>query len=204
MLAEKLNPAPARASAGESRFVLEDVPWWAYVALRDALDHRAGLKMTYLEGTLELMSPSDAHEEAKKVIARLVETWAVEKNVDLRGFGSTTFRREAKKRGLEPDECYILGPLPEDGVPDIAIEVIVSNPLVDKMAVYAGLGVREVWARHVEAGTLQIHHLMGDQYEPVARSQVVPELDIGQLSSLVKLGGNQTALVRAYQAALRG
>src|SRR5438105_11349888 len=48
---------------GERRFVLYDVPWWTYVALRDAMDERhPGLKMTYLEGALELMSPSDLHE----------------------------------------------------------------------------------------------------------------------------------------------
>ena len=35
--------------------------------------------------------------------------------------------------------------LEEDGVPDIAIEVVVTSGLVDKMAVYAGLGVPEVW-----------------------------------------------------------
>src|SRR5450432_4652687 len=46
----------------------------------------------------------------------------MERDVDLRGFGGTTFRREAKERGLEPDECYKLGKLEEDGVPDIAIE----------------------------------------------------------------------------------
>src|SRR5262245_7019325 len=139
MLASKLEPEAPRSSEGERRFVVHDVPWWTYVALRDALDHRGSLKMTYLEGALELMSPSTLHEDAKTIIARLIEVWAMERNVDLRGFGGATFRREAKQRGLEPDECYKLGKLDEDGVPDIAVEVIVSSGLVDKMAVYAGL-----------------------------------------------------------------
>ena len=98
----------------EPRFVLRGVPWWTYVALRDALDDQSGLKMTYLHGTLELMSPSTLHEDAKKIIARLIEVWAMEHNVDLRGFGGATFRREAKERGLEPDECYVLGDLVAD------------------------------------------------------------------------------------------
>ncbi|HEX3481791.1 MAG TPA: hypothetical protein VHT91_42555 [Kofleriaceae bacterium] len=42
----------------EARFVLWGVPWWTYVVLRDALEDHAGLKLTYLEGTLELMRPS--------------------------------------------------------------------------------------------------------------------------------------------------
>src|SRR5262245_25809532 len=113
--------SPAPRTVDERRFVLYGVPWWTYVALRDALDENAGLKMTYLEGTLELISPSSLRADARTIIARLVEVWAMERDVDLRGFGGTTFRREAKERGLEPDECYKLGPLANDGVPDIAI-----------------------------------------------------------------------------------
>ncbi|HKE16019.1 MAG TPA: Uma2 family endonuclease, partial [Kofleriaceae bacterium] len=118
--AEQVEP---RGGEAERRFVLEDVPWWAYVALRDALED-SGTRMTYLEGRLELMSPSDTHEEEKKLVARLLEAWGDELGVDLRGFGSTTFRREAERRGLEPDECYTVGPRAKDAVPHIAIEIV--------------------------------------------------------------------------------
>jgi Uma2 family endonuclease len=198
-------PSPSQVSAGaaepERRFVLYGVPWWTYVALRDALDE-TGLKMTYLEGTLELMSPSTLHEDAKKMIARLVEVWAMERDVDLRGFGGATFRREAKERGLEPDECYKLGPLPDEGVPDIAIEVIVTSGLVDKMAVYAGLGVPEVWTWR-PAGSIVVHRLVDTAYELRDRSVCLPDLDLAELSRFVRPGESQTGLAKAYQAALR-
>lgn len=189
---------------GESRFVLHGVPWATYVALRDALDDRAGLKMTYLDGTLELVSPSTLHEEAKTIIARLIEVWAMERDVDLRGFGGATFRREAKQRGLEPDECYKLGKLEDDAVPDIAIEVIVTNELVDKMAVYAGLGVLEVWEWRPTTSSISIYRLVGESYERRDRSGVLPDLDLAQLSTFVRPGENQTRLAKAYRAALRG
>jgi len=191
---------PERA---EQRFVLHDVPWWTYVALRDALDEVSRVRMTYLEGTLELMSPSLLHEDAKKIIARLVEAWAVDHRIDLNGFGSTTFRREAKARGLEPDECYKLGAIAEDGVPDIAIEVIVSNPLVDKLAVYAGLGVAEVWTWHADHAALVVHRLIDGAYEARERSEIVPALDLALLARFVRPGESQTQLVIAYQAELR-
>jgi Uma2 family endonuclease len=187
----------------ESRFVLYGVPWWTYVALRDALDDHAGLKMTYLHGTLELMSPSTLHEDAKTIIARLIEVWAMERDVDLRGFGGATFRKEAKERGLEPDECYKLGKLDDDAVPDIAIEVTVTSGLVDKMAVYAGLGVPEVWEWRPSTGTIAVHRLVRDAYERRERSEVLPDLDITQLSTFVCPGENQTQLAKAYQAVLR-
>lgn len=192
-----------RSKDAEERFVLHGVPWWTYVALRDALDDQSGLKMTYLCGTLELMSPSTLHEDAKKIIARLIELWAMERDVDLRGFGGATFRREAKERGLEPDECYKLGKLDEDAVPDIAIEVIVSSGLVDKMAVYAGLGVPEVWEWRPTSGALVVHRLIGETYERRDRSEVLPDLDVAQLSTFVRPGESQTQLAKAYQAALR-
>ncbi len=159
--------------------------------------------MTYLEGTLELMSPSTLHEDAKKIIARLVEVWAMERDVDLRGFGGATFRREAKERGLEPDECYKLGKLEENGVPDIAIEVIVSSGLIDKMDVYRGLAVPEVWEWSPASGVIVVHRLVAGRYERRDRSGILSDLDLVQLSGFVQPGESQTRLAKAYQAALR-
>ena len=75
--------------------------------------------MTYLEGILELRTTSPEHERLKKIIARLIEAFVEEADIDLNGYGSATFRRKAAARGLEPDECYSLGELGE--APDIAI-----------------------------------------------------------------------------------
>src|SRR5438874_695865 len=109
---------PFAAGSAEERLLVPNVPWSTYVVLRDSLDLQGSqLRMTYCEGTLELMSPSDDHEETKKVIARLVEAYGDEMNLDLIGRGSTTFREEAKKRGLEGDESYSLAPKAE--VPDL-------------------------------------------------------------------------------------
>jgi Uma2 family endonuclease len=201
MVAVTTLTAPAEAGL-ERRFVLHGVPWWTYVALRDALDDQSGLKMTYLRGTLELMSPSTLHEDAKKIIARLIEAWAMERDVDLRGFGGATFRAEAKERGLEPDECYKLGAL-DDGVPDIALEVIVTSGLIDKMAVYAGLGVPEVWEWRPGAPAIIVHRLVGAAYQVRPRSEVLPELDLVELSGFIQPGESQTRLAKAYQASLR-
>ena len=59
--------------------------------------------MTYLEGSLEIMSPSRRHEVEKKQIARLLELFCLERDIPLYGYGSTTFRKEEHERGLEPD-----------------------------------------------------------------------------------------------------
>ena len=186
----------------EKRFVLRNVPWHLYVSLHDSLELAgSGARMTYLEGTLELMSPSETHEDYKTILARLLEAYAEESDVDLNGRGSTTFREEAKERGLEPDECYSIGPF--TGRPDLAIEVQLSQPLLDKLKVYEGLGIREVWVW--QRTHLVIHALAGsgNGYDAVERSVALPHLDVALLASFVRLGESQTKLVKAYRAALR-
>ena len=134
----------------------DNVAWRDYVILREALD-TPGLRMTFLDGRLELMSPSRAHERNNTIIARLIETYAFLLRVPLDGYGSTTFRSEAKQRGAEPDECWVREKELEEGeFPQIVLEVIETSPLLDKLAVYDGFGVDEVWI--FERGAFAIHH----------------------------------------------
>lgn len=183
--------------AGEARIVLNDVPWSTYLVLRDSV-RDAHTRMTYLRGRLEIMSPSREHETDKKLIARLLELFCLERDIPLFGYGSTTFRREDKERGLEPDECYCRG---EDrDMPDVALEVIASSGILDKLEVYAGLGVREVWL--YEAGAFRVLALRGGRYEVVSRSEVFPELDFGRLAHHASQR-DQHAALRAYRDELR-
>ena len=118
----------------EQRLILYGVNWQQYKTLQATLNDFPGLRMFYLEGTLEIMSPSPEQEVDKTTIARLIEIHALERDIDLTGYGSTTFRKPAQERGLEPDECYCFGQLKE--FPDIALEVIVSSGGIDKVSIY--------------------------------------------------------------------
>jgi Uma2 family endonuclease len=187
----------APRAEGESRVLLARVPWSTYVVLRDTVDS-PGLKMTYLEGWLEIMSPSRTHEVSKKQIARLLELFCLERDIPLFGYGSTTFRKEEKQRGLEPDECYCRDADRE--VPDVALEVIFSAPLVDKLEVYRGLGVREVWLFRNEA--FELMTLRHGQYEPLERSEVFPEVDLPALARYA-LVEDQHAALKAFRDELR-
>ena len=189
---------PARG--GGSPVVLYGVPWEQYEALLGALgDDHPSLRLTYLRGTLEIMTTSPEHEQYKTMFARLFELWALERDVHVNGYGGATFRKRAAERGLEPDECYVIDRLLED-VPDIAIEIVKSRAAIDKLDVYAGLGVREVWIW--ENQHLVVHALTGGKYVRRDRSALLPDLDLDELCSFVTLG-DQTDAVRAYRDALR-
>ena len=197
MVAAAPLPDLPRPTEGESRVLLGGVPWSTYVVLRDTVDS-PGLKMTYLEGWLEIMSPSRSHAVGKKQIARLLELFCLERDIPLFGYGSTTFRKEERQRGLEPDECYCRGADRE--VPEMALEVIVSSPLLDKLEVYRGLGVREVWLFRNEA--FEVMTLRHDRYEPIEQSEVFPEVDLGAIARYALLE-DQHAALKAFRDELR-
>ena len=137
------------------------------------------------------------------MIARLLEIWALERNTVLNGYGAATFRKRKAQRGLEPDECYVLGELKD--VPDLAIEVVHTHGGIDKLDVYAGLGIREVW--FWEDGAFGICALAGGAYQRRDTSTVLPSLDVVELAGFVARAlheSDQTAIVRAYRDALRG
>jgi Uma2 family endonuclease len=184
----------------EQRILIHGVTWKDYVILREALD-TPGIRMTFCEGSLELMSPSRLHELWKTTIARLVELYALELDLPLIGYGSTTFRKEAAERGAEPDECYRVGVQMKDGeIPDIALEIIHTAPLLDKLHVYAGLGVPEVWL--FLAGAFEIHELVGGRYRRVATSRLVPGIDFDLVARLA-VWEDQIAALKELRESLR-
>jgi Uma2 family endonuclease len=195
--AASLFPVQEASVSEERRILLSNVPWSTYVVLRDSLDS-SGVRMTYLKGMLEITSPSREHEVEKKQIARLVELFCLERDIPLYGYGSTTFRREDQERGLEPDECYCRDR--DAAVPDIALEVIVTSPLLDKLDVYRGLGVREVWI--FREGQFSIVALREDRYAAIAASEVFPEIDLAAIARFAVMP-DQHAALRAFRDELR-
>ena len=181
----------------DHRVVVYGIRWEQYEAIRAATDHVAGLRMTYLEGALEIMSPSTRHELVKKLLARLIEIYAIELDIPLTGVGSTTWRRKEMERALEPDECYVLGPWKE--VPDFAIEVVVTSGGLDKLEVYRGLGVAEVW--FWVDGRMALYQLAEGGYVPVERSRFLPDLDPTELTGVIAEADihNQTAAVKRFR-----
>ncbi|MEW5853768.1 MAG: Uma2 family endonuclease [Myxococcota bacterium] len=194
--AEKLPSSPAPVpvqDADGQRFIMFNVTWEQYAALRKMFDERPGFRLTFLEGTLELMSPSRAHEGYKKIIARLLEIYGLVSGVRLHGFGSTTYQNEQMERALEPDECYCVGDVKD--TPDIALEVALSSGGISKLEVYRGLGVPEVWIW--KSQRLHLFELVEGQYQPLAQSKVLPDLDLDELSTFA-LMDDQAEAARAY------
>ncbi len=180
----------------EQHLILQAIQWQDYLAMDTAMEAIPGLRLTYLEGLLEIMTLSPEHERTKTIIGRLLETYALVKNIDLHGCGSTTYRDQTAARGLEPDECYCVGQLKDR--PDLAVEVIITSGGLNKLAVYQGLKVPEIWLW--ETGKLQIFQLHNSDYIPTIRSQFFPDLDPVFLSQYVRPDQQPAAIREFYKA----
>jgi Uma2 family endonuclease len=137
-------------------FVLYDISWETYELLLRDLGDSPSPRVTYDRGRLEFMSPTDEHEWCKQLIGTLVVLWAIERRIPQRALGSMTIRQRRMLRGLEPDQCYYVQnelavrgkrklDLSIDPPPDLAIEIDISRSSLEKLEIYAALGVPEVW-----------------------------------------------------------
>jgi Uma2 family endonuclease len=185
----------------EDHFVhLRGATWEDYervLAIRG--DHSAP-RIAYLDGTLEIMSPSRSHESIKSDIGCLVEVWCLEHGIEFSTYGSWTLQIKRLKLGLEPDECYVIDRARDAERPDLAIEVIWTAGGLDKLAAYGKLSVREVW--HWRRGRISVHVLRGGRYRRASGSKVLPGIDLDQLVSFLDRESTSVA-VREYRAALK-
>jgi len=193
-------PAGEYVPTADQRVVMHGVPWSHYEALLALRGEAPGPRIAFLEGALELMTPSKDHERTKSFLGCLLEAYALERGVDLSPYGSWTVKSAPRQSGAEPDECYIVGADQSRDRPDLAIEVVWTSGGIDKLEVYARLGVGEVWLW--KAGRIGVHVLRGGQYESAPRSALFPDLDLDLLCSFLD---RPTALqaVRAFREALR-
>ena len=169
--------------------------WRAARAILQARGDKSGSRMAYADGVFEIMSPSWNHEFIKKSIARLLESWALAEGVDLQGAGSWTLESAKVEALVEPDECYLVGPRGGRSLPDLAIEVRWTGGGIEKLPIYAALGVKEVWVW--DRGVISAHVLRGSTFVRSARSTLLPSLDLKRLAKHASME-DQSKAVRAF------
>jgi len=178
---------------------LSDVSWEDYERLLAMRGDHSAPRIAYLEGEVEIMSPSQTHEAIKSMIGCLVETYCLERDIPFSTFGSWTLQAQDRTRGAEPDECYVFGAAKAQR-PHLAIEVVWTSGRIDKLEIYRRLGVAEVW--YWRKGRIQPYCLHGERYVPVTASEVLPGLDLDLLTRFLDRPTTFEA-IRTYRDVLR-
>jgi Uma2 family endonuclease len=180
-ITQRKSPGDSNERA-DQRVRLHDVPWSHYEILLAVRSDAPVPRIAYLEGEVELISPSLDHEMIKSRIRQLVEAYAAHRGIDLWPIGSWTIRNAPAKRGAEPDECYTVGDPRAKNVPDLAIEVVWTSGGIDKLEIYRGLGVGEVWIWC--EGHITVYVLSDDRYQAGRVSRLLPGLDLSLVARL--------------------
>jgi Uma2 family endonuclease len=172
--------------------VLRGVPYNTYAQLVSE-PKNYGLRMTYHDGTLEIMSPEIVHESPSRQLGNIVLTVCTEFGMPCMWVGAATFRRRGagpqKGVGKEADESFYIGHAEwlmtkgsvdldaGDHPPDLWIEVDNRSSSRGKLPLYAALRVPEVWRYRARNKTLVFMRLTDEgRYEPVDQSVALPML----------------------------
>jgi Uma2 family endonuclease len=150
---------------------------------------------TYDRGLLEIVSPNPEHEKTNRTINLFIEVVAEELRLDTENLGSTTFRREDLERGFEPDSSFYIQnegrirgktrlDLTVDPPPDLVVEIDITSPSLDKLPIYARIGVPEVWL--YDGKRVAIFKLEGEDYAEASESSTLPSVSNEVLSSFVE------------------
>ena len=188
---------------------LSEVSWNVYVELRDNPANR-GLRMTYADGELEIMTTSSFHELISLLIHDFILEWRVAQSLPVRPTGSMTLRRHSLLRGLEGDQSYYIAhesqvralsviDLDSSPPPDLAIEVEYTSFSVHKLPIYAQLKVPEVWRWRDE--TLSVLRLVDGEYVEQSESVALIGFPMEQLRSALgqRTKHDETALVSEFR-----
>lgn len=197
------EPELGHGNDPEEKFISSGVSWESYESLLTKLENNSHYRVNYLDGILEIVSPSIRHEKIKTNLGMLLERFFYSKRIRFVPMGSSTFKNKAKKAGAEPDECYCIGE--EKKVPDLAIEVVLTSGSVSKLEIYLRLGVAEVW--FWEKNHFKLYHLRDNSqkeqatlypdtygYEAISNSEILPELDISLLEQCLTISDSIQAI----------
>ena len=175
-------PQPPPPPVGEKRFVFHSLDWQRYQTLREMLSRERNVRFTYMHGILEVTMPLEIHEFSARLIEKFIWILVVELGMKVKTMGSTTLDREILDKSAEPDDAYYIQNQPLvagrdvnleiDPPPDLVVEVDITHTDINKLQLYAAMGVPEFWRYNGEIW--RIYALCDDEYEEVKESPTFP------------------------------
>lgn len=191
----------ARAAVNQ-KLILQGIGWDFYEEILKEFEDSNALHFAYDNGFLEVEALTRKHEKPKFLLADLVKIVCHELPINFVDAGRTTFRKKSKAKGIEPDTGFYIQneskvrelleiDLRKDPPPDLVIEVDVTSPSLDKMPIYAALGVPEVWLYKGER--VEFYSIEAEEYRMIEYSLALPILSSEKANEFLQSGLSESS-----------
>lgn len=202
------------AKFAETRDVLQNISWQTFKAMLADMGCERNKRLAYDNGIVEIMNPLMPHENSNRLIEGFVLVLCEEFGLEVKSAGSLTMTRDDLERGAEPDSSYYIQnellvrnkeniDLNTDPPPDLVLEIEYSRPKIDKLILYASIGVPEFW--RYNGNVLRVYTLNDGQYSQSDRSPTFASVLVTEIPRFIqesqKVG--QIATTRAFRTWVR-
>ncbi len=206
--------AIAISTPTEQRTLLENISWLTLATLLQETGETRCSRFAYDGYRLEIMTPLYEHESYKIQFINFIFVLCEELEIKIKNCGSMTLKREDIRLAIEPDNCYYIQneaavrdkreiDLTKDPPPDLAIEIDITRSSIDKLQIYAELGVTELWRYNGQI--LQFYQLKETQYIQSDRSINFPNLLVTELNQFLEQSKiiDEMSLIKSFRVWLK-
>ena len=145
------------------------------------------------------MTPLMSHENSNRFIEVFVGVLCEELGLEIKRTGSLTLTRDDLEQGAEPDSSYYIQneslvrgkeniDLAIDPPPDLVLEVEYSRSKIDKLQLYAAMGIPEFW--RYNGNVLRIYQLKLGQYAEEGNSSTFSPVPVAEIPRFLKESRN--------------
>ena len=178
------------AAPASQKVLLRNISWQTFETLLAEMGNNRASRLAYDQGMLEIVTPLMPHEYNNRLIHNFIVALAEELHLNLKSVGSMTCKRPDLLRGVEPDSSFYIQNEPlmrnkrdvnltQDPPPDLVVEVDYTSASIDRMSIYAALGVPELW--RYDESVLPLYQLQAGQYVPCTVSPTFANLPLTQI-----------------------
>jgi len=179
----------------ETRTLLRNLSWQTFKVMLAEMGTQRHNRIAYESGTVEIMTPLMPHENSNRMIEVFIGVMCEELGLELKRTGSLTLTRDDLERGGEPDSSYYLQneslvrnkdniDLAIDPHPDLVLEVEYSRSAINKLTLYASMGIPEVW--RFNGNLLQVYTLAEGQYTEVELSPTFNPIPVKAMTGFLQ------------------
>lgn len=175
----------------ENQYLIKHaVTWLQFKTLQSAFADIGGVRMTYCEETLEIMSIGLLHEMICTFLGALLIQYFMTKRIRFTSTGAYSQIIEPKLE-FQADLSFSFNGNPE--ITDLCIEIVVTSGGIKKLRKYQLRSIPEVW--FWQDSKIRIYRLQDGEYAEVKTSGWLPDLDITHLEQCLLMESQLEAII---------